>query len=201
MPTPQQDKILTPELVRILKIFGIGALLLVFALSFFNDRRANNSGEEPSPMRITDADRIYFKNVRSINYDIEHLREAKMLAYRHSKRPENTRIADLPVAILLNTTKDEAYLYWEFPNDSLPVVLNWSRPATGESGEIRFEGGDKFAHLAFGQAIFPLLSEEDVQFGISFSESNLAILRTEAARMPVFTSLTDYFKMINSLEK
>lgn len=198
MPASITDKVLTPELVRILKIFGLVSILLVIGLSFFNEKRANNSGTAPSPMRVTDAERIFFKNVRSIAYDIENLKEAKMVAYRHSKISENSQVTSLPVAILLNRTKDEAYLYWEFPNDSLPIVVNWENPSNGKSGEIRFEGGDKFAHLAFGKDIFPLLSNEEVNFGINFSGKKLKILETEDARMPVLTSLKDYFKLINN---
>lgn len=201
MPASSTDKVLTPEIVRILKIFGFVSILLVMGLSFFNEKRANNSGAEPSPMRMTDADRIYFRNVRSIAYDIEILKEAKMVAYRHAKRSTNPHITDFPLAILINQPKDEAYLYWEFSVDSLPIVVSWNNPGNGESGEIRFEGGDKFAHLAFGEEIFPLLSEEDVQFGISFSDKNFEVLSTEGTRKPVLTSLSDYFKMINSLEK
>jgi hypothetical protein len=197
MPASSADKVLTPEIIRILKIFGLISLLLVFGLSFFNEKRANNSGAEPSPMRVADADRIFFKNIRSISYEIENLKEAKMVAYRHSKRSENSQVTSLPVAILLNRTKDEAYLYWDFPNDSLPIVVNWENPSNGESGEIRFDGGDKFAHLAFGEEIFPLLSNDEVKFGITFSGKKLAILETEDDRMPVLTSLKDYFKLIN----
>lgn len=197
MPTSRADKELTPEIIRIMKIFGLISILLVLVLSFFNEKRANNSGAEPSAMRMTDADRIYFRNVRSIAYDIEILKDAKMVAYRHAKRSTNTLITDLPVAILINQPKDEAYLYWEFSVDSLPIVVSWNNPSNGMSGEIRFEGGDKFAHLAFGEEIFPLLSNEAVEFGINFSGKNLMILETEGARMPVLTSLKDYFKLIN----
>ena len=55
----------SPEMIKIYKIFGLGSLLFVLLLSFFNERRANNSGEEKPLMRITDSDRLIFTVMES----------------------------------------------------------------------------------------------------------------------------------------
>ena len=81
----------SPEMLRILKIFGVGSLVFVFIMSFFNERRANNSGQEDSPMSIGDADRLYFKNVRAAYYDVEERKDARMTIYRHGKREKQKR--------------------------------------------------------------------------------------------------------------
>ena len=92
---------LSPELIRLLKIFGIGSLVFVLIMSFFNEKRANNSGKEPSPMRMADADRLYFKNVRAAYYDIENRRDAKMTVYRHGKLSEESDKPNFIFSIIL----------------------------------------------------------------------------------------------------
>lgn len=81
----QHDKIMTPELIKIIKIFGISSLVLVLLLSIFNERRANSSGSDSTIMRVALAERLFFKNVRASFYDIEGHREAKMTIYRFGK--------------------------------------------------------------------------------------------------------------------
>ena len=49
------------EMVRLLKIFGLTSLGLVLLLSLFNERRANNSGVDPT-FRISDPGMLFFKN-------------------------------------------------------------------------------------------------------------------------------------------
>lgn len=60
---------LSSELIRIIKIFGAISVGLVLLLSLFNDRKADNTGSMDE-FFVTDASRIYFKNLRQSNYDI-----------------------------------------------------------------------------------------------------------------------------------
>lgn len=191
---------LSPELIRLLKIFGIGSFVFVLVMSFFNEKRANNSGKEPSPMRMTDPERIYFKNVRSAYYDIEIRRDAKMTVYRHGKRSKDPNRPTLVFSIILNQLSDEAYIFLEPNFEEYPIQVKWSIPEKNQVGEITFEGGDKFAHFEFAQKITPLLLENAI-FEILVKESWRTLWRDEKEKNAVMVTIEDYQKLINFSSK
>lgn len=186
---------LSPELIRLLKIFGIGSLVFVLVMSFFNEERANNSGKESSPMRMTDAERIYFKNVRSAYYDIEIRRDAKMTVYRHGKRAKNTEEPTLVFSIILNQVNDEAYIFLEPNFEDLPIRLKWLVPEKNQEGEITFEGGDKFAHFEFAQQITPLLID-NATFEVWQIDNWEPLWADEKEKNAVMVTIEDYQKLI-----
>lgn len=188
----------TPEMVRILKIFGIGSLLFVFVMSFFNEKRANNSGKEESPMSIGDADRLYFKNVRAAYYDIEDRRDAKMTIYRYAKRANIEEVLSIGLSILLNRVKDEAYIFVESSSGEFPIKIRWSNLEQKDSkGELIFEGGDKFQHLDFVKKLYPLLLENN-SFELSKEGKFYPILMDDNEKEALLITAKDYFKLINS---
>ncbi|MCH6199605.1 hypothetical protein MMU07_08445 [Aquiflexum sp. LQ15W] len=186
---------LSPELIRLLKIFGIGSLVFVLVMSFFNEKRANNSGREPSPMRMTDPERIYFKNVRSSYYDIEIRRDAKMTVYRHGKRSKDTNRPTLVFSIIINQHSDEAYIFLEPNIEENPIRVKWSIPGKNQEGEITFEGGDKFAHLEFAQKITPILQENAI-FEVRGNEKWVPLWEDEKEKNAVMVTIEDYQKLI-----
>ena len=99
---PKTDPILTPELIKIIKIFGIASISLVLILSFFNEKRANNSGEEDS-FRMVDSDRLYFLNVRASYYYRENRNDAGMVFFRNGKIEFSDSIPALDLLIILNS--------------------------------------------------------------------------------------------------
>ena len=190
---------LSPELIRLLKIFGIGSFIFVLVMSFFNGKRANNSGKAPSPMRMTDPERIYFKNVRSAYYDIENRRDAKMTVYRHGKRAKNPEEPTLVFSIILNQVNDEAYIFLEPNFEDLPIRMKWLVPEKNQEGEIVFEGGDKFAHFEFAQQITPLL-QGNALFEVLVKENWIPLWEDEKEKNAVLVTIEDYQKLINLLE-
>ena len=195
MPKNKKESF-SPELIRLLKIFGIGSLVFVLVMSFFNEKRANNSGKEPSPMRMGDAERIFFKNVRAAYYDIENRKDAKMTIYRHGKRKKDTNLPNLVFSIILNQGTDEAYIFLEPDFAEFPIHLKWSHPDKNLEGEITFEGGDKFAHFEFAQKIAPLLLE-NVYFEIRKSDGWTPLWVDEKEKNAVLITIEDYQKLIN----
>ncbi|MEP2298333.1 MAG: hypothetical protein ABJI21_18640, partial [Algoriphagus sp.] len=118
---PQRQKsndILSPELVKILKIFGLISIGLILILSFFNTKRANNTGDDLT-FRISPSSRLYFLNVRAIRYDREIRSDAGMLLFRHGNRSVSPTEPLLNLVLILNSRKEEAYLYLE------PESVDW----------------------------------------------------------------------------
>lgn len=187
----------SPEMIRILKIFGIGSLLFVLVMSFFNERRANNSGKEESPMSISDADRLYFKNVRATYYDIEDRKDAKMTIYRYGKRAKTEEIVSVGLSILLNRVKDEAYIFVESTSGEFPIKIRWTNVENkSKNGELVFEGGDKYSHLAFVEELYPFILENTL-LELWHEGRYIPILEGDVDKDALRITITDYYKLIN----
>lgn len=195
MPSNSTDSF-SPEMIRILKIFGIGSILFVFVLSFFNEKRADNSGEFDSVLRVPDSNRIYFKNLRAPQYDREGRDDAKMNLYRHGKRTKSDQ-AHFNFMILLNRVKDEAYIFVEPFPDGFPIVIRHRHQETGEGGEITFYGGDKMAHYEFALEFYPL-AIENTYFEIKSEEDWIPLLDNEKEREALRVTLVDFFRLIDN---
>ena len=187
---------LSPEMIRLLKIFGIGSFLFVLAMSFFNEKKANNSGKEVSELSITDADRIFFRNMRALYYDREGRTDAKMSIYRHGKRKQVEQGPYLNLAILLNQVKDEAYIFLEPYPETLPLHVRWENADGSQADSISFTGGDKFAHYRFVQQLLnPIMNERELQMW--HGGQWVSILQEKREKEALKVTLEDFFKLIN----
>lgn len=188
---------LSPEMLKIIKIFGIGSLALVFILSFFNEKRANNSGKEASILSITDAERLYLKNVRGLYYDLEGRDDAKMSVYRYGKRVQEADHPLLNLSILINRVKDEAYLYVEPSSD----LSSFSLRATvaDQTDTLEFISGDKFSHFNFVEQLYPFLIE-NAYFELLIDEVWVPILEDEKERDALRIPIKDFYRLINKPE-
>ncbi|RZS95726.1 hypothetical protein [Cecembia calidifontis] len=194
--SPSKDS-LSPEMIKILKIFGIGSLLFVFLLSFFNEKRADNSGDANSLFRITDADRIFFKNVRAAYYELEERNDAKINIYRYGKRIKDEEMPNLNLSILINRIKDEAYIFVEPIPQNLPFKLIWKNISNTETGEFIFYGGGTLEHYDFVSKLSPLLEES---FQLEMEPENgkrHEILTDPKQREALKTTIKDYYRLTN----
>lgn len=196
MPSSSNDT-LSPEMIKILKIFGLGSVLFVLLLSFFNERRANNTGEDENPMMVSDQDRLFFKNMRAPYYDIEGREDAKINIYRYGKRIKSSGMPALNLSILLNRVKDEAYIFVEPNPENLPLHLKWRNKSLSDSGELVFYGGDKFAHYDFVRKLYPLLEENPI-WERTDGTSPTPILQEETAREALKITIKDYDRLTNN---
>ncbi|MCH7401238.1 hypothetical protein ACFOUP_06760 [Belliella kenyensis] len=185
---------LTPELLRILKIFGLASIAFVLILSFFDEKKANNTGALDSELAITDAERLYFKNVRGIFYDIENRADAKMQLYRYGKRIKEAEHPLINTSILINRVKLEAYIFVE----TNPELNSFELLAHYDNGTdtLIFNQGDKFSHFQFVKKLSPLL-ENDVRFEMLSPQGKLPVLQNpkeiDALRIPI----KDFYRLIN----
>jgi len=107
-----------------------------------------------------EASKLFFKNVRKSYYDLEELPEAQLEVYRFKKRSTSEEKPLLNIALVNNWRYDEAYILLE-PNSAAGLLndlhLRWTNGETKEKGELRFEGGNKKAHLLFAADIYDRL--------------------------------------------
>lgn len=168
------DSVFTPELLRIVKIFGAFSLGLVLILSFFNERRADNTGRDQT-FAMTSANRIYFQNVKSVNYDREVRRDAGMTVYLNKKLRLEGPDPNIGLAIILNPIKDEAYIYLEPKNLDWPITMRIDSNDTSKS--YTFENGNKSDHLSYFQLLKPA-----IQAG------NLIEIKTSSGWSPIWST-------------
>ena len=188
----KRDPVLTPDLIKILKIFIFSSLGLVLVLSFFNEYRANNSGEDRS-FRVSDANRLYFLNVRSIYYDREIRRDAGMTLFRHGKRFQSDSIPTLDLVILLNPAKDDAYIYFELKNADWPIQIRAKSEAFNQVFE--FANGNNTDHFNLLKKLKPAL-EQNADFELILSEKALPLWSEEKERQAIGTVVEDYFRLL-----
>ncbi|TXE14576.1 hypothetical protein [Algoriphagus aquimarinus] len=197
MPKRQKpNEIFTPELVKVFKIFGLISIGLVLLLSFFNTKRANNSGDDLT-FRMTSSSRLYFLNVSAIKYDRESRSDAGMLLFRYGKREISETSPLLDLVIILNSQKDEAYLYLEPGNIDWPLEIRASQGGKEQTFHLQNTNNSEF--LAYVRELQPWITA-DANFEIKKDSAWTPIWSKPQEMEAVKTILEDYFRLINERE-
>lgn len=190
---PSRDPVLTPELIKIMKIFIFSSLGLVLVFSFFNSYRADNTGEDRT-FKISDADKLYFLNVRSIHYDREVRRDAGMTLFRHGKRFQSDSLPTFHPLIILNPVKDDAYVFFELQHADYPIRL---RTASGSDTQvIDFSNGNNQDHLKLLNQLNPWI-EANYEILLETRDQQFPIWSTEEEKEVFKTIVEDYFRLLN----
>ena len=185
--------VLTPDLIKVLKIFLGSALALVLVLSFFDGYRANNTGKDRA-FQAADPDRLFFVNLRSVHYDREVRPEAGMELFRHGKRLMSDTIPTFFPALLLHSKQKEAYLFFELEGADYPIQIQ--AILGGEVIQIPFDLGGNTAHKALGEQLWNLL-QQNASFSLSVNGKEYPLWQTESEKEVLKTVLTDYFRILN----
>ena len=197
MPDRQKpNEIFTPELIKVFKIFGLISVGLVLLLSFFNTKRANNSGDDLT-FRMTSSSRLYFLNVRAIKYDRESRSDAGMVLFRHGKREVSEADPLLDLVIILNSQKDEAYLYLEPGNIDWPLEIRASQEGKEEIFHLQNTNNAEF--LAYVRELQPWIIA-DASFEVKKDAAWTPIWSKPKEKEALKTILEDYFRLINEQE-
>lgn len=192
----KSDPIFTAELIKLMKIFGFASFILVIVLSFFNDRKAQNTGKDMS-FRVADAEKIFFLNLRATAYDRTHKSDANMTIFKSTKRQISDNLPLLDLALILNISKDEAYLHLDPVNHTWPVTLR----ATGDMGnqEFIFANGNKFDQQFYIQQIRPWLTK-NASFEMAHDGKWIPLWTTPKEKEVLKTIFEDYFRLLNQQE-
>ncbi len=188
----KRDPVFTPELVKILKIFIFSALGLALILSFFNDYRANNSGEDRT-FRVEDANRLYFLNVRSIYYDREIRRNAGMTLFRHGNRLQSDSIPTLDLVILLNPSRDAAYIFFDLKNANWPIQI---QSKTNEDMQLfEFSEGNNSDHFGLLRKLAPAIRQGS-DFELIVEGKSFPLWSKEKEKQAIKSVSEDYFRLL-----
>ena len=184
----KSDSILTPELIKIIKVFGLVSVVLVVFFSFFNERRANNTGQDQA-FRMSSSARMYFSNVRGINYEREVRRDAGMQIFRNKAFGDKDDNLNLSLILILNPGKDEAYIYLEPINLDWPITI---RLKSTNGLEIHaFENGNKSDHLRYCKILQAAIEGSD-QIELQIDEGWIPIWTSQKEKEVIKAILEDY---------
>jgi hypothetical protein len=184
---------LSPDLLRLLKLFLLPSLGLVLLLSFFDDYRANNTGKDRS-FSVTAADRLFFMNLRSVHYDREFRRDADMILFRHDQRViEEGSLYFFP-ALVWHPKKEEAYLFFEWQEGKQPEELLVIKGDELIRLPLALAGNE--SHKALGEALL-LLLEQGATFTATLEGKEIPLWAGEMEKEVLKTVLSDYFRVLN----
>ncbi|WP_186757242.1 hypothetical protein [Echinicola salinicaeni] len=192
-----KQPIFTPELIKVIKIFGLLSIGIVFFFSFFNEYRADNTGNE-SQSHITDSSRLYFKNMRQYYYDVEKKDEAKLDIFRFGKRIKDENLPFINLSIIISRIKDKAFIYLEpskLLNKESEIQIRWENLENNEQGSLSFIPGDRHSHFDFVANLTPLIDENTV-FEVKINDDWHKILNSEKERHAFKVTAEDYFRLI-----
>ncbi|GAB3661228.1 hypothetical protein GCM10028791_35610 [Echinicola sediminis] len=192
-----KDPILTPELIKIMKIFLLASVAIVLLLSVFNEYRADNSGGDRDS-RVTASSRLYFKNVRQFYYDHEKPENSQLDIYRLDKRLKDNNLIFINLSIIINRIKDKAYLYVE-PSPMLEFLdrihIRWNDKVANSVGQLVFRSGDRHEHINFVKQLLPYI-REGVVFEVQTENQWEPILVSEKERQAFKVTAEDYFRLV-----
>lgn len=188
-----KDNILNPELIKILKIFLISSFALVLVLSFFNTYRANNTDEDKT-FKVQDSNRLFFMNVRSIQYVREYRKDAGMTLFRPKGELQEGNLPSLNPAIILNPRKDEAYIYFELSQAEFPVQIEVL--TAGDSLIFDFSGGNNKENYALFRKIQPFW-ENEASFMLRIGKEVFPLWDDPKQIEALKTISEDYLRLLN----
>lgn len=147
-----------------------------------------------------DASKLFFKNLRQIYYDKEEMAAAKLELYRFKKRTTGNESPVINLAIVNNWRYDEAYLLLE-PNSLLQLnelSIAWEDRENGQSGNIRFENGNKKTIVKFADQVYYQI-QQGSEFTVKVDGKDTGILKSPEDRDAFRISMIDYYRLVQRL--
>lgn len=178
------------------------SLIMLSFLVLLSCGQIEDKNLDPNVVRFetTEASKLFFKNTRQFQYQLEELEAAKLKVYRW-KQPLDERLPQLHLALVNNWRFDEVYLLLE-PNDLIPSLdnlkLKWKNLETGEQGEITFKPGNKTEHARFAGQVYLQLRRK-AQFQLWLNEKWVAVLTVPESRKAFETTVYDFYRLTERL--
>lgn len=133
-------------------------VLIPLAFACNPDKETRVDANAPQ-FETTQQSMLFFKNVRSMSYDLEDNQRAGMFIYRFKDRQTDTMQAAVNVALMNNWRNELAYVFIEPTpalnaqyQDTLQIV--WQDSLGTQSGEYSFAKGNRDAHFNFATQVY-----------------------------------------------
>ncbi|WP_162416336.1 hypothetical protein [Cyclobacterium roseum] len=196
MPTPTSNKDqLSREMYRLLKIFGTASLGLVLLLSFFNEYRASNSGEDPE-FAITDAGFLFFKNIRRIDYEVKQLPTVDR--YVHEDFDPDSLKSGLQIELIVQKNRNTAVPFLVLKGSLIgksPLLLQNLDEHKKPKDSLELRQGNRYTHLENATKLRDWLSTDLNSIRAKADEGWVKLFEDEKERKAFLQTFQDFEKI------
>ena len=166
--------------------------IIILALVFPENRPVDFKVPQ---FRTSQADLLYFKNIRSFYYDkVEDEKSSYEILHLKTLWQDSTKIPKLTFAIINNWRQDETYVITECNRKMLfqePISINWENNKV--EGSITLSEFNSEAHFKFAGEVYSHLINDDKLF---FESEPIF---SDQQRKSIIKTLKDYFKLTGKI--
>ncbi|MEN7550901.1 hypothetical protein AAG747_23475 [Rapidithrix thailandica] len=175
--------------------------ILLTWMSACNVDKKKTIPEEAIEFTTTDQSRMFFNNVRTLDYDQEEDDQTDRVFYRIEERNTDTLPPVLNLCIVNDPFHYRAYIMLE-PNAyfSQPYHFEvvWKDSLLNTSGSISFQEGNIIEQYLFITKLYNKLLAQ-CQFYIKEENMEIPLLNTAQEREAFRKTMIDYYRLINVL--
>lgn len=179
-------------------------LILLFSIILFScnpDKEKRVSPTEPKNS-TTDNSVLFFKNMRSLDYDKRDEPKLKREIYVHEDANQDSIAPVLNLTIVYLWDKDKAYIitdpnkyikdyFDETKNDTLKI--RWKNPKTKAQGTLYYIAGHVDTQYEFATRMYNSLLDKHEFYMLP---NQLPILNTEKERETFRITMMDYYRLV-----
>lgn len=165
----------------------------------------NTQRETQRRFRTTDPSRIYFRNVRIINYQSTTQPGTRIDLYRWKRWPQQTEYPEIIPVIVDNWMQDQAYIRLEInptaPPPNEPLTISWQhnpegQPSTNDTLQlVSFRWEDQYQ---FATQIYEHLLANDLVTIQGNDSRYYPLFQDYESRNAFLVTLRDYFRLIET---
>jgi hypothetical protein len=157
--------------------------------------------------KTTQSSVLFFKNMRSLDYQVVEMPQTKRNIYRHKERVQDSSQVQIGLALVEKWDTDQAYVLLE-PNEKLndflaqektdTLKLYWQNPHTKAQGCLQFVWGHVDTHFIFASQIYNALIEDCTFYLKSKTQSEpIPFLKQSRERETFRIVMQDYYRLVN----
>lgn len=172
-------------------------IVIFFSMTSCKLDRKSSIDRDKFTFRITSDSYLFFKNVRSIYYDIQDLPEAKWIAYRFGDRDQNAKNPSITPVIVVDWANNLASLLIE-PNELLleenEFYVREKNLRTGKFYQYTLKERGRENMLEFATKIYEgIMAENEIQ--IMYRNSFVPLFANDEEIENFRIVMSDYYRL------
>ncbi|MCC5943676.1 MAG: hypothetical protein JJT94_01975 [Bernardetiaceae bacterium] len=190
---------------RSMLFYGFIALLFVGLITACNPDKEKKINPEDVRFRSTYQSRLFFKNTRSLSYNVEELSQLKWEIFRYQDRSLDSTKAIINLAIVNDWKEERAYIIVE-PNDFIKnkadklelknLEILWKDNTLGIQGRIPYPmRAPKEEQFEFAARVYNLIVEGRELY-ICIGETEYPFLHQKNEAEAFRITLMDFYRLV-----
>ncbi|MEK6477804.1 hypothetical protein WJR50_09730 [Catalinimonas sp. 4WD22] len=197
----EQSLIVSSYALAMRHFLSLYTLLLPFLIVSCDGSKRKEVDEKSAKFTTSDASELFFKNVRSIQYNKTVMSEAGLDVYHFKEQVEAEDRPILDLSIVVNWRHDQAYILTE-PNaylqslDTLKIM--WQDTVTQDSGVFQFANSDKAEHFQLAVQLYRCIQDQRPLYVLN-DEQKIPFMRRRDEREAFRKTMVDYLRLVDLL--